>query len=376
MFHLYYGGVSGGLGGAGLVSRGGVPWLLSPLRVVGALFSRRCLAAPWRLAQPAAPCWRLAVSSSVARPWPVSPLRSVSPAPLVACCAALCWPAGRPWPLVGAPCPVASCPPGSAVAARSACSALVLSAPAALASPTLPLAAVLVAASLCSPAAPLLCAAAASPASLLPGAAALVSASRRWRLGPSCPGSLPLLGLLPLVAPPAALVVARCGLARAGSRCAPCPCAGCCCRLSGRVARSCPARCAAGSGAFVFAAFLLPARGCPVVAFSPRSAAFVAFSCGSLSSVLVRPGRSGAAWVLVAGFESLSSASAFARRAAIRVGSLRGAPPWRWWRGWRMVGVVPGVLVVVAWPRWRGSPAAGRGWGARPLRNVGPRRLA
>ena len=55
-------------------------------------------------------------------------------------------------------------------------------------------------------------------------------------------------------------------------------------------------------------------------AFSPRSAAFVAFSCGSLSSVLVRPGRSGAAWVLVAGFESLSSASAFARRAAIRSG--------------------------------------------------------
>ena len=55
-------------------------------------------------------------------------------------------------------------------------------------------------------------------------------------------------------------------------------------------------------------------------AFSPRSAAFVAFSCGSLTSVCVRPGRSGAAYVLVAGFGSFASASAFARRAAARAG--------------------------------------------------------
>ena len=90
-------------------------------------------------------------------------------------------------------------------------------------------------------------------------------------------------------------------------------------------------------------------------AFSPRSAAFVAFSCGSLSSVLVRPGRSGAAWVLVAGFESLSSASAFARRAAIRAG--------------RSVALRPGaggaagawsVSCPVAWPSSRGPAGAGR----------------
>ena len=101
------------------------------------------------------------------------------------------------------------------------------------------------------------------------------------------------------------------------------------------------------------------ARGCAVVAsltaFSPRSAAFVAFSCGSLSSVLVRPGRSGAAWVLVAGFESLSSASAFARRAAIRSG--------------RSVALRPGaggaagewsVSCPVSWSSSRGPAGAGR----------------
>jgi hypothetical protein len=95
--------------------------------------------------------------------------------------------------------------------------------------------------------------------------------------------------------------------------------------------------------------------GCSVAAFSPRSAAFVAFSCRSLSSVLVRPGRSGAAWVLVAGFESLSSASAFARRAAIRAG--------------RSVALRPGaggaagawsVSCPVAWPSSRGPAGAGR----------------
>jgi len=95
--------------------------------------------------------------------------------------------------------------------------------------------------------------------------------------------------------------------------------------------------------------------GCSVAAFSPRSAAFVAFSCGSLSSVLVRPGRSGAAWVLVAGFESLSSASAFARRAAIRAG--------------RSVALRPGaggaagawsVSCPVAWSSSRGPAGAGR----------------
>ena len=108
-------------------------------------------------------------------------------------------------------------------------------------------------------------------------------------------------------------------------------------------------------------------------AFSPRSAAFVAFSCGSLSSVLVRPGRSGAAWVLVAGFESLSSASAFARRAAIRAG--------------RSVALRPGaggaagawsVSCPVAWPSSRGPAGAGRllpvvGRGARSVRRPGPR---
>ena len=92
-----------------------------------------------------------------------------------------------------------------------------------------------------------------------------------------------------------------------------------------------------------------------MVAFSPRSAAFVAFSCGSLSSVLVRPGRSGAAWVLVAGFESLSSASAFARRAAIRSG--------------RSVALRPGaggaagewsVSCPVSWSSSRGPAGAGR----------------
>ena len=51
--------------------------------------------------------------------------------------------------------------------------------------------------------------------------------------------------------------------------------------------------------------------------------------------------------------------------------------PWRsalaWGRGGRMVGVVPGVLVVVAWPRWRGSPAACGGWGPRLVRRPGAR---
>ena len=44
-------------------------------------------------ARPAAPCWRLAVGWCAALAWPVWSLRSVSPAPRVACCAALCWPA-------------------------------------------------------------------------------------------------------------------------------------------------------------------------------------------------------------------------------------------------------------------------------------------
>jgi hypothetical protein len=92
-----------------------------------------------------------------------------------------------------------------------------------------------------------------------------------------------------------------------------------------------------------------------VSAFSPRSAAFVAFSCGSLSSVLVRPGRSGAAWVLVAGFESLSSASAFARRAAIRAGCSVALRP-----GAGGAAGAWSVSCPVAWPSSRGPAGAGR----------------
>lgn len=54
--------------------------------------------------------------------------------------------------------------------------------------------------------------------------------------------------------------------------------------------------------------------------FTARSAAFVAFTAGGLRSVLVRPGRHGAAVVLVAGFSSASSASRFAARAARAAG--------------------------------------------------------
>ena len=53
---------------------------------------------------------------------------------------------------------------------------------------------------------------------------------------------------------------------------------------------------------------------------APRGAAFVAFARGGLRSVLVRPGRSGAALVLVAGFAALPSAGRFAAWAARRSG--------------------------------------------------------
>jgi len=61
---------------------------------------------------------------------------------------------------------------------------------------------------------------------------------------------------------------------------------------------------------------LVPAARVPV----PRGAAFAAFARGGLRSVLVRPGRSGAALVLVAGFAGLPAAGAFAVWAARRCG--------------------------------------------------------
>ena len=112
--------------------------------------------------------------------------------------------------------------------------------------------------------------------------------------------------------------------------------------------RSCPAPPAAGCSVSVFAGSL-PARGCAVSAFSPRSAAFVAFSCGSLTSVCVCPGRSGAAWVLVAGFGSFASASAFARPRRLALGAR--------WRS-AVISVAP--------------PASGR----CPARSFGARRVA
>ena len=161
----------------------------------------------------------------------------------------------RPWPLVGAPCPVASCPPGSAVAARSACSALVLSAPAALASPTL----------------------------LLPPCSSprLVRPPRRpvrrrrfarflaaWRCRPGfrlsplrwplVPGSLPLLGLLPLVAPPAARRRAvRSGALAPAVRRARAPGAAAGCRVGSRVRARLGARPALGLSCSPFFCCLL-----------------------------------------------------------------------------------------------------------------------
>ena len=137
---------------------------------------------------------------------------------------------------------------------------------------------------------------------------------------------------------------------------------------SGR--RPSPAPPVAGRGVSVFAVSSRRfARGCAVVAFSPRSAAFVAFSWGPCRRCWSAPVALGAAWVLVAGFESLASASSFARRAAIRSG--------------RSVAVRPGaggaagewsVSCPVAWPSSRGparrgSPAACGGWGPRPVRH-------
>lgn len=91
-------------------------------------------------------------------------------------------------------------------------------------------------------------------------------------------------------------------------------------------------------------------------AFAPRSAAFVAFSCGSLSSVLVRPSTSArSGWVLVAGFGAFAQAGAFARRAAARSGTsvaLRagaGGAAGSW-----------SVSCPVSWPSSRGPAGAGR----------------
>ena len=97
--------------------------------------------------------------------------------------------------------------------------------------------------------------------------------------------------------------------------------------------------------------------GCAVGAssLSVRSVAFSAFRAGSLASVLLRPGRSGARLVLVCGFSSCARASAFARAWAVRVGggvAVRRAPV-GWsvsvpvcWRSSRLPG---GCGRVVAW---------------------------
>jgi len=89
------------------------------------------------------------------------------------------------------------------------------------------------------------------------------------------------------------------------------------------------------------------------VPYSPRSAAVVAFSCGDLRSFCVRPGRHGAAVVLVAGFDSPAAAARFARRAARRAG--------------RSVVVRAGedvsfVSCPVAWRSSRLPAGAGRAW--------------
>ena len=97
------------------------------------------------------------------------------------------------------------------------------------------------------------------------------------------------------------------------------------------------------------------ARGCLVpAAFSPRSAAFVAFSCGSLR-------RCSCALVALARLGCWSPASSPCRRPRLSPAappSGRVAP----WRsalvqvaGWRMVGVVPGFLAVLPRPGWRGA---------------------
>lgn len=90
------------------------------------------------------------------------------------------------------------------------------------------------------------------------------------------------------------------------------------------------------------------------VLFSPRGAVFAAFASGGLLSFCVRPGRSGAAVVLVASFSSPASAGRFARRAARRAG-----------RSVVVRSVCPGVWAVscpVAWPSSRLPAGAGRAW--------------
>jgi hypothetical protein len=88
-------------------------------------------------------------------------------------------------------------------------------------------------------------------------------------------------------------------------------------------------------------------------AFSPRSAAFVAFSSGSLCSLQVRPG-SRAPVVVVAGFSSHRGAARFARRAARAAGvsvAVRPGPG-----GWLGAWLVP---TPVAWPSSH-LPGSGR----------------
>ena len=173
MFYLYYGGVPGGLGGAGLVSRGGVPWSLSPpllscwVRAVGVLALVRWPRCSRR-------CSRCGAAGSVRvrwslPPWPArprGPRRFPPPAlasqPLararrlprcgsrVVVCARFpaLWRRSRLLSARPAVAPVRRSvprglwPPGPAAAFRSACCPVALSAPAALASPTLPLSAV------------------------------------------------------------------------------------------------------------------------------------------------------------------------------------------------------------------------------------------
>lgn len=80
----------------------------------------------------------------------------------------------------------------------------------------------------------------------------------------------------------------------------------------------------------------------------PRSVAWSAFLSGSLGSLVLRPGRSGARAVLVASFGSAPRAGRFARRWARRLGlsvAVRSAPGGVWSVS------VPVALASSRWPR-------------------------
>jgi hypothetical protein len=106
-----------------------------------------------------------------------------------------------------------------------------------------------------------------------------------------------------------------------------------------------PALCAVPAGFGVWVCGV--ARPLPL----PRRLCFSAFRAGGLRSLLIRPGRSGAAVVLVAVFSSSASASSFAARWAVRLGQsvvVRSSPA-----GWA-------VSVPVSLPSFRRPPCFGR----------------